>query len=462
MTYLTSQYSFWGVLISVLIGAFASYVALDLAKRVQDEDRTTARMWWAFGSIALGTGIWSMHFVGMLAFSLPIALGYTKLLTFLSWVAAVSVSAVALWVATSRLLTSARLLGGALAMGGGICAMHYIGMAALDMTIGIDWNPWLVTASALIAVSASAAALLIFFWLRAALPARALAYQAIAAVVMGVAISGMHYTAMAAANFPRGAICLSAGSLSGNTLASIVAFLSVLLLALTLFASIFDVRRRLTRSLEAANTQLRAANEELQRTAFIDPLTRMPNRKLFEDRLAHAIGRLERNFVGTTAAWRRPDVSGSWPRPNDTGVRHGPDFPADGRDKIGVLFVDLDGFKPINDSFGHAAGDKVLIEVGQRLCQAARPNDTVARLGGDEFVLLMENVEDPTECDRSANQLLEVLSAPLHIERHEVSISASVGIALYPDHGRLEDLLVHADAAMYAAKRAGGGGYMVF
>src|SRR5262249_28847047 len=151
-----------GVLISVLIGAFASYVALDLAKRVHEEDRVAARVWWGCGSLALGTGIWSMHFVGMLAFSLPIALGYTRLLTFVSWVAAVTVSAVALGVANCRELSLARLLGGALAMGSGICAMHYLGMAALDMTIGIDWNPWLVAASVVIAVSASAVALLIF------------------------------------------------------------------------------------------------------------------------------------------------------------------------------------------------------------------------------------------------------------------------------------------------------------
>jgi len=197
MTYLTAQYNPWGVLVSVLIGTFASYVALDLAKRVQTEaeDRIAARAWWAGGSLALGTGIWSMHFVGMLAFSLPIALGYTKLLTFLSWLAGVAVSATALSVANRDSLSGKRLLTGALMMGSGICAMHYLGMAAMDMLPGIDWNPYLVAGSAVIAVSASAVALLIFFWLREAKPQRALLYQVSAAAVMGIAISGMHYTA---------------------------------------------------------------------------------------------------------------------------------------------------------------------------------------------------------------------------------------------------------------------------
>src|SRR5437879_3179466 len=157
----------------------------------------------------MGTGIWSMHFVGMLAFSLPIALGYTKLLTFLSWVAAVFVSAIALAIASLGSLSIKRLAAGSLAMGAGICCMHYIGMTALDMAPAIVWSKTLVAASAGIAVTASAAALLIFFWLRKVSSRRGLIYQATAALVMGVAISGMHYTAMVAVSFPYGTVCLS-------------------------------------------------------------------------------------------------------------------------------------------------------------------------------------------------------------------------------------------------------------
>ncbi len=154
MAYLTSSYDLWIVAASVMVASFASYVTLDLAKRVRTQDRGVALSWWIGGSIAMGTGIWSMHFVGMLAFSLPIALGYTKLLTFLSWIAAVAVSAVALAVASRGSLTMKRFAGGSLAMGAGICCMHYIGMAALDMAPGIVWSKTLVAASAAIAVTA--------------------------------------------------------------------------------------------------------------------------------------------------------------------------------------------------------------------------------------------------------------------------------------------------------------------
>src|ERR1700680_4134177 len=136
MAYLSPHYDLSLVVASVLIASFASYVALDLAKRVRDANRRVAATWWVGGSIAMGTGIWSMHFVGMLAFSLPIALGYTKLLTFVSWLAGVAVSGVALSVASRGSLTVGRLGGGSLLMGAGICAMHYTGMAAMDISPG--------------------------------------------------------------------------------------------------------------------------------------------------------------------------------------------------------------------------------------------------------------------------------------------------------------------------------------
>ena len=299
MGFLPSRYDPLMVVASVLIGSFASYVALDLAKRARARGRV-AILWWTCGSVAMGTGIWSMHFVGMLAFSLPIALGYTKLLTFLSWLAGVAVSAIALAVAGSGSLSPRRLGAGSLLMGSGICAMHYVGMAALSMTPGIVWNPWLIGASAAIAVAASAAALLIFFWLRVAGARRGWLYEVFAAVVMGLAISGMHYTAMAAANFPFGSMCLSAGSLAGNDLGKLVVFTSIALLVLTLGSSIFDANLRLAKSLHLANAQLNSANEALRKQAFLDPLTGLANRALLDDRLMHAVARYPRTGAHNT------------------------------------------------------------------------------------------------------------------------------------------------------------------
>jgi NO-binding membrane sensor protein with MHYT domain/signal transduction histidine kinase/CheY-like chemotaxis protein len=267
MAYLTPHYDLSLVAASVLIASFASYVALDLAKRVRDANRSVALTWWVGGSLAMGTGIWSMHFVGMLAFSLPITLGYTGLLTFVSWAAAVAVSAVALGLAGRGSLTSARLAAGSLAMGAGICAMHYTGMAALKMLPPIQWSAALVTASAAVAMAASMAALLIFFWLRNVSKHRELSYQVAAATVMGLAISGMHYTGMAAASFPVGSVCLSATALSGGTLSLLVGAATLTLLGLTLFASIINGRiqeSRLAGSLLIANAELQRTGESLK------------------------------------------------------------------------------------------------------------------------------------------------------------------------------------------------------
>jgi diguanylate cyclase (GGDEF)-like protein len=448
VAYLTPRYDLWVVFASILLACFASFVALDLAKRVRAKDGRVARTWWIAGSIAMGTGIWAMHFVGMLAFSLPMVLGYTRLLTFGSWGAAVAVSGVALSVAGRGTLTPRRLAGGALTMGAGICVMHYTGMAALDMVPGIVWRWDLVALSAAIAVAASAAALLIFFWLRrASSPRRNLAYQIAAAIVMGLAISGMHYTGMAAARFPEGTVCLSANALGGDSLGTLVLLASAAMLAVTLFTSIRDARmqdktarsadllRVANAHLGAANAQLRSANEELQRRVDIDALTGLPTRRLFEDRLAHAIARNERT-EGSIAA----------------------------RDKHGlaVLFINLDRFRPVNDSFGHAAGDIVLEQAASRLRSTARNSDTVARVGGDGFLVLMEDAASVADCETLARRLIEALERPFDVLNRQVEISGSVGIAVYPDHGQRDKLAAHAEAAMHVAKRLGGGTCALF
>ncbi|HEX2010542.1 MAG TPA: bifunctional diguanylate cyclase/phosphodiesterase [Roseateles sp.] len=130
--------------------------------------------------------------------------------------------------------------------------------------------------------------------------------------------------------------------------------------------------------------------------------------------------------------------------------------------RIALLFVDLDGFKPINDSLGHAAGDKVLREVARRLLALVRESDTVARLGGDEFVLLLEDIADVAACAALAHRLVLALAEPIVLGGKPQHVSASVGIAVYPEHGPSERLMGNADTAMYAAKRAGGNTYVVF
>ncbi|MBC7734018.1 MAG: EAL domain-containing protein [Bacteriovorax sp.] len=265
MATLVPRYDLTLVLASILIAALSAYLMLDLARRARPGDRGLARGLWIGGSIAMGTGIWSMHFVGMLAYSLPIALGFTKLATFVSWVAGVGACAISLWVGSAGPLTLRRLAAGSVAMGLGICAMHYTGMAALDMAPAVVWNPWLIGASAGIAVIASAASLVIFVWLRQRGKQQGNGYQVGAAIVMGLAVSGMHYTGMAAASFPVGSVCLSVDALGGSTLGAMVVLISLLLLTLTLVTS--NIEQRMHRGAVRLAQSLKRSNAELRRRA---------------------------------------------------------------------------------------------------------------------------------------------------------------------------------------------------
>ncbi|CAN5743011.1 hypothetical protein BH09PSE5_BH09PSE5_01070 [soil metagenome] len=297
--YLTSHYDPVLVGASLLIATLSAYLMLDLAKRVRPDARGLALGLWVGGAVAMGTGIWSMHFVGMLAYSLPIELGYNRLPTLFSWLAGVSASAVALWVASLGTLTAARLACGSLAMGLGICLMHYVGMSALEVAPGIAWNYWTVALSAVIAVAASASALTIFFWLRRFdRHASASGFQLGASVVMGIAVAGMHYTGMGAANFIEGTVCLSADALNGSTLGAMVILTSLTLLVLTLVTSAFEARLhghtvQLARSLKRTNREL---SQRAQLLAQAEELAHIGSRETNlvtrETTLSHGMFRL--------------------------------------------------------------------------------------------------------------------------------------------------------------------------
>src|SRR5689334_17068995 len=159
-----------------------------------------------------------------------------------------------------------------------------------------------------------------------------------------------------------------------------------------------------------------------------DPLTDLPNRTLFLDRLALALARLQRH-----------------------------------EGAIAVLFIDLDNFKVVNDSLGHNAGDKLLVELGGRLRDAIRPSDTIARFGGDEFVVLCEDIREARDAVCVGERIVEAASKPFLLESREMFVSASVGVALALDAGATpETLLRDADAAMYRAKERGRGRVEVF
>lgn len=168
-------------------------------------------------------------------------------------------------------------------------------------------------------------------------------------------------------------------------------------------------------------TRLKQTNEQILHLAHHDTLTALPNRILFYDRLNQAITRARRD-----------------------------------KESFAVLFLDLDGFKLINDTFGHDVGDALLREVAKRIVACVRDSDTVARMGGDEFTVILSNVRTPNSKDRVAKKIVEAIARPFVLNGKNCSVSVSIGIALYPDNGKTAEQLVKiADAAMYLAKNSG-------
>lgn len=422
---LSSNYNDVLILFSFIVAMLASYTALDMAGRVATTQGKASRLWLAGGALSMGIGIWSMHFIGMLAFSLPVSMGYDPLITLLSMIIAIISSAFALWLVCQERLPTQSLVLGALLMGGGIAAMHYTGMAAMRMMPAINYSVGWVVLSVVVAIAASGAALWMAFHLRQQSP-NVKMLRVGAAVLMGAAIVGMHYIGMEAANFPHNSHSMAAYSgVNNNWLALLVIVVTLAVLAITLIISVLDARLQARTSILASS--LAQANRELTQLALHDNLTKLPNRLLLEDRLSQAFQKAGR-----------------------------------GDSSFALLFLDLDGFKAVNDAFGHHVGDQLLVAVTERVREEVRAADTLARLGGDEFVLLVE-ITEPNDAATLADKLVHLIAKPFQVSRYELLVSVSIGIAVYPGDGNDErELMLNADAAMYHTKNSGRNGHSFF
>jgi len=692
-----ATYDYRLVALSVVIAIFASYAALELAGRVTAARSYARSAWLVGGAFAMGSGIWSMHYTGMLAYRLPIPVYYHVPTVLLSLLAAIFASFIALFVVSRQQLTTFRVMVGSLLMGAGIAAMHYTGMAAMRLSAMHHYHHGLWTLSGALAVAVSLAALWFTFHFREEKSERLL--KIVSSVIMGLAIPVMHYTGMAAVTFmPSGrvpdlsnAINISVLGNSAVILATLVLvgtglltslvdrrfsaqarelamsehryqllfesnpqptfvfeldslailavneaavntygfkpdeFLKLKLPALTvardaneLLASslcgsalkaqhrrkdgtVFDVELSLRKIswagrpaalLLAADITERLRTEQLERERrhFLETITQnqpleeslsglihllenqLPNSQcvilsaksgrfcqvvassfsrevvgalesLQMDEVFNALGgsnKREIAFIkdvaenipaGGLREWARLlDLKSCWSAPvaDPEGVfvslilvffredhqphlqdgnrlemardmasiaikhRHLTDrlsyqaqhdaltglpnrflledrleqaiFYANRHEsRLAVLIIDLDGFKYINDSVGHQCGDQVLIEVSQRLRSITRRTDTLARIGGDEFCLVLSDLHRSSDSFQVANTCLDILRKPLMIAQREYSVSASIGISCYPEHGtEPETLQQNADTAMYHAKFNGKNGFQVF
>jgi diguanylate cyclase len=243
---MSGTYNVWIVALSIAVAVFASYTALDLAGRVTAARGRARKVWLAGGALAMGVGIWSMHFIGMLAYSVPMPMTYDVPTVLASMLVAIVASGVALFVVSRRAMGMLQLLIGGVFMGLGITSMHYTGMVGMQMQAVPHYDPMLVALSILIAIGASLTALWLAFELREDATSVGTWRKIGGALIMGGAISGMHYTAMAAFSFmPTEELAMStSGRADVNTslLTAGVGVASLVILGLALLSSVVDRR----------------------------------------------------------------------------------------------------------------------------------------------------------------------------------------------------------------------------
>ncbi|HDR2404717.1 hypothetical protein A3N68_10290 [Enterobacter asburiae] len=410
------------IAISYLVAFIASFVALDSAGKIPLSSRKAALFWRIAGGVTLGIGIWSMHFIGMLSMQMPMMMSYDLWLTLASLGVAVVASATALNIAVAgKKLSPFRLIFATAILSAGVVSMHYIGMAALMLDGSIIWDSRLVGLSVVIAVVASGTALWLAFRLRDKHKG-VFIDRILAAFVMGAAICAMHYTGMSAAQFQEMAHTLP-GGIGELGLSIWVSVTTLCLLGVMLIISLIDSHRRTSRLTD----NLHQLNRQLELQARFDALTGLANRHQMDLRM--------QDCLRSALLSKKP---------------------------FAVIFLNVDHFKRVNDTWGHSVGDELLITVAQRITARLTREMTLARLGGDAFILLVPECEDD-RLNALITALLEDVRRPLSVCGHTLSTTISAGVSLYPQDGEtLHELKLKADAALHRVKEEGRNGWAIY
>ncbi len=390
------NYNYYIVGLSIAIAILASYSALNITSKISDSNGNKSKFFWLFGgAMVMGTGIWSMHFVGMLAMHMNMNVRYDVFLTIMSMLVSVVSSFIAFYITMPKNINWFKIAIGGFIMGSGIVTMHYTGMEAMVMHAEISYAPGIWVLSAIIALVASYAALLLFLRFRNHPKSSFLKWGS--AVVMGFAVCGMHYTGMKAARFEAHAGMLTQQPQSVDFLLLYGVTVAIFAILLISWGAMFFDRH------------------VLEKLAYQDTITGLPNRN---------------------------DMNRFFETNSET-------------EQITILFLDLDQFKAINDTLGHNVGDLLVQEVGKRLRQFIGNGQQVFRIGGDEFLIILKQ-SDPVYAQHLADDILQQIKNVYYIDGNELYVTASIGISIGSVHSSdRTTLLKNADTAMYKAKGLG-------
>lgn len=415
------------VLLAYLVACTASFATLDIAERISHVEGVGAqRLWQALGAFCLAAGIWSMHFIGMLAFQAPLEIHYVPSTTLASLLIALVSGLVATQALSHEHLKPRQYLTASVWIGLGIAAMHYVGMTAMQSPAAHYYEPGRFALSIAVAIASSFAALFVAVRLRRGSGRTNLLLKYAASMVLGAGIVGMHLIGMSALHLvvPTGTPLSHTSMESSLQLGLTIGVIVLLIILSSISAALLDKKLQgKERDLLHVNTllsQLDHARSSLQHAAHYDSLTNLLNRRgfnqLFTERLA------EQTL-------------------------------ANGR--LGVMFLDIDHFKRINDSLGHDAGDELLKVVAERIHGVTRSQDVVARFGGDEFCILVA-LHNDDDALHLAQRIMDKMKEPIALGGRRMVMTTSIGVSLFPEDGTTsEELLKNADLALYQSKGAG-------
>ncbi|WP_244877724.1 EAL domain-containing protein [Halobacillus kuroshimensis] len=539
---MTGSYNTWFVILSIVAAVAASFASLTMVERLKKASGLTKWKWIAAGALTLGGGIWSMHFVAMLAYDMGMPVRYDSWLLTVSILSSAGASFLAFYLMSRGLKKRIDAAVGSIVIGLGIISMHYIGMEAMIMEAAIRYDAQLVAASAAIAFAASFTALIV---LKSFMnyPRRMKRFKIGASLVLGAGISGMHYTGMASASFYH--VETSAHTdpfIDPTPLGYIVTFGVFVLIGLFILVNRYDTKMEehsdhilfmdtlYQTIVESANDAVITMNQEGKILAWNQAAV-----DTFGFSQKEAVGQLINIVVPPSFYEAHPEGAALFLKKGAARVigqtvelegmhATGRVFPLElslsstsndeqtyytgiirdiseriqqqerinelvykdelthlpnrrmlndhletvlmqahkNNEEAGVLFLDLDRFKQINDVYGHKTGDALLKQVTERLQAESGDHDFAARQSGDEFILVLRETSS-YKAGMAASQLLDALREPFFIDEVELFVTPSIGISLYPQDGlEADDLIKFADTAMYQAKQEGGNQYQFF
>ncbi|MNZ50873.1 Phytochrome-like protein cph2 [compost metagenome] len=423
------------VLLAYLVACAACFATLDMAERVGHAETPASRRRWRWvGTSCLAGGIWAMHFIAMLAFHPPIDFHYELSITLMSLLIAFLAAFLAMDTLSDLQLHPWRYMKASIGIGLGICAMHYVGMAAMRSDAQVYYQPTLFALSIAIAIVTSAVVLLLSHCLRNGNGVFHQLLKYTTSLLLGAGMVSIHFTGMWSMSLvlPAGSPTLQSVNNDHMQLGLTIAVIALLVIGSSISAALADKKLQHKehdlRRVNALLGQLDQARVSLQQVAHYDALTNLINRRGFNQIFAEKL--IEKSAHGGMLA---------------------------------IMFLDIDHFKRINDSLGHDAGDELLKVIAGHIKASTRSHeDVVARFGGDEFCILI-NLHDREEARHMAQRIMQKMKDPIELAGRHMVMTTSIGISLFPEDGKTcEELLKNADLALYQSKGNGRNGLHFF